>query len=54
MLLFNKYVYLDQNSALLLTIRHAPRLVITQLQNRLGLVECTISDVIAIECNRTC
>ena len=40
MLLLNKNVYLDQNLALLLTIRHAPHLVTTQLQDRLGL-ECT-------------
>ena len=54
MLLLNKNVYLDQNLALLLTIRHAPHLVTTQLQDRLGLVVCTTSDVIAIEGNRTC
>ena len=60
MLLLNKNVYLDQNLALLLTIRHAPRLVTTLLQDRLGLVvcievmHCTTSDVMVIECNRTC
>ena len=53
MLLLNKNVYLDQNFALLLTIRHAPRLVTSQLQDRLGLV-CTTSDVTPIEGNRTC
>ena len=54
MLLLNKYVYLDQSLALLLTIRHAPRLVTFQLQDRLGLVVGTTSDVIGIQCNRTC
>ena len=40
MLLLNKNVYLDQNLALLLAIRHAPRFLTAQLQYRLGL-ECT-------------
>ena len=53
MLLLNKYVYLDQCLALLLTIIHAPRLVTNPLEDRLGLV-CTSSDVMAIQCNRTC
>ena len=48
MLLLNKNVYLDQNLALLLTIRHAPRLVTTQLQDRLEL-ECTSSDVMVFD-----
>ena len=53
MLVLNNYVYLNQNLVLLWTIRHAPRLVTNQLQDRLGLVSTT-SDVMAIECNRMC